>query len=90
MTVASSELIQARQAISDVLDELGLDAYLFETEPRESQWELKVECAVEGGWSTYTLQVTEQLLTAGSEDTRAHELLLEQCREVLVACKRKT
>ena len=45
MPVSINDLALAREAVSKVLEELQLDAYIFEVEPREGQWEIRVECA---------------------------------------------
>lgn len=54
MTLSIAELARAREATTELLDELGLDAYLFEVEPRDGQWQLKVDCAIaaEGAWES--------------------------------------
>lgn len=87
MPLSSTELIQAREAAAELLEELGLDAYLFEVEPRNSQWELRVECAIEEGWETMTLSVPKVLLLAGRNDAAARQRLLTDWRERLAACK---
>jgi len=78
-------LIRAREVIGSVLEQLDVDAYLFEVEPREAQWELKVECAIDEGWGSFTLALEEPLLKSESEQAA----LLEQCRTALATCKRE-
>ncbi|MCW9088695.1 MAG: hypothetical protein OQK54_04095 [Gammaproteobacteria bacterium] len=85
MAINSSELIRAREAIESVLEQLDVDAYLFEVEPSGEQWELKVECAIEQGWGSFTVALAQP--PAGSEEEQA--VLLEQCRTALAACKRE-
>ncbi len=89
MTLQTSDLAHARQAIASVLDELGLDAYLFEVEPRDDIWELKIECATAEGWGSFTLQLPQRLITAAPGAAQANDPLLQQCRQALTACKRK-
>jgi len=79
------DLIRAREVIGSVLEQLDVDAYLFEVEPREAQWELKVECAIDEGWGSFTLALDEPLLKSESEQAA----LLEQCRTALATCKRE-
>ena len=43
MSESIVELAQIRELVTKILDELQLDAYLFEVEPREGQWELRVK-----------------------------------------------
>jgi hypothetical protein len=88
MAMTSSDLIQARLLISDILDALEIDAYLFEIEPRDGQWELKVECAVEEGWGSYRVALDEAELHAGFSGEAARKELQEQCRKSLSACRK--
>lgn len=86
MSVSMVELAQARELATKILDELGLDAYLFEVEPGEKQWELKVECAVEEGWETVSIPVTKELLLRITDDAAAHQLLMADWHKALSAC----
>ena len=90
MAESIAELAQIRELVTKILDELELDAYLFEVEPREGQWELKVECAVKEGWETVRLPVTKALLLRGADDPEVYRSLLDEWREVLSACLIKT
>jgi hypothetical protein len=85
MAINSKELIRVREVIESVLEQLDVDAYLFEVEPSGEQWELKVECAIEQGWGSFTVALAQP--PVGSEDEQA--ALLEQCRTALAACKRE-
>jgi len=89
MSLSITELAQAREIATRILDELQLDAYLFEIEPLEGQWEIKVECAVTGGWETVMLTASREILLRGGDDAVAHEVLLDNWREALSACKVK-
>jgi len=90
MQLSTEELANAREIVIQILEELRLDAYLFEVEPREDELEIKVECAVEGGWETVKLMVAKELLLRGIDDPGAHQLLLENWRDVLCACLPET
>ena len=90
MAMTSSDLIQARVLIGEILDELELDAYLFEIEPREGPWELKVECAVDEGWGSYRITLDDHQLLAGFSDGSARRALREQCRQSLAACRKNS
>lgn len=68
MVVSTLELAQARQAAGSLLEELGLEAYLFEIEPKEGEWELRLECAMPGGWQTLRLPVEKDTLLAARDD----------------------
>lgn len=86
MSLSIAELAQAREVVTRILDELQLDAYLFEVEPLEGQWEIKVECAVAEGWETVRLTATREILLRGSDDAVAHGVLLDNWRDALSAC----
>lgn len=87
MATTSSDFIQARLLIDRILEELEIDAYLFEIEPQDGQWELKVECAVDEGWGTYRIALDGQQLHAGFNGESARKALQEQCRQSLGACR---
>ena len=87
MMLSTIELARARETTALLLDELGLKAYLFEIESAEDRWEVKVDCALEGGaWQTVTLPAWEiPLIVAGDEAARRR--LLALWRERLSACQ---
>lgn len=89
MTLSIIELARARETSAALQDELGLDAYLFEVEPRDEQWELKVECAVaaEGAWESTTLRVPKDMLLMSQDDASIRQCVLTEWRGRLVACK---
>jgi len=88
MTWSAAELEQAREAVTVLLDELGLEAYLFAVEPREANWEVKVECAVQEGWETVTLPVELRALLASRVDREARARLAQTWGTRLAACRR--
>jgi len=89
VTLSRNELAQAREVVERVLEELRLDAYLFEVEPRPGQWEIRVECAVEGGWETCRLSADKEYLLRGVDDAVVHGVLIDNWREALAACRRR-
>jgi len=89
MQVSLSELARAREVVGSVLEELHLDAYLFEVEPREGQWEIRVECAIAGGWESCRLGAEKDYLLRGADDAVVHEVLVDSWGEALSACLRK-
>jgi hypothetical protein len=88
MQVSTSELAQAREVVSRVLEELRLEAYLFEVEPREGQWQIRVECAVEGGWGSCLLTADKEYLLRGTDDAITHAVLVDNWRDALADCLR--
>jgi hypothetical protein len=89
VTLSMTELARAREAVQRVLEELQLDAYLFEVEPGEGHWEVKVECAAAEGWQTCRLRADREYLLRGVDDAVVHEVLLDAWREALADCRRK-
>lgn len=86
MPESIAELAQVREVVQTLLDELGLDAYLFEVEPMKEKWEIKIECAVEEGWETFRLTARRDYLLRGVDESVIHEMLLDDWREALSAC----
>ncbi|MBI3772777.1 MAG: hypothetical protein HY272_08780 [Gammaproteobacteria bacterium] len=90
MTLSITELALAREATTELLNELGLDAYLFEVEPRDAQWELKVECAMatDGAWESIRLFVPKEVLLMSQDDASIHQRILADLGGHLIACRR--
>lgn len=91
MTLSVEELVIVREAANAILEELELDAYLFEVEPQNSHYELLVECACEtnGGWASLSLTVPKDMMLAGFDDANIKRQLFEYWNKKLSACKRK-
>lgn len=88
-TLSVNELAQVRENLAKILDELNLDAYLYEVEPHEGQWQLSVECATEDGWETVKFSAKEEYLLRGVDDAVIHETLIDSLKEALSACQLK-
>lgn len=89
MQLSMTELAKAREVITALLEELQLDAWLFEVEPGEPQWEVIIECAVAEGWETVRLPVAKEVLLRSERDPAAHRSLLDDWRKALAACRIK-
>lgn len=87
MPTSTDELLKATEAARALLDQLRLSAYTFEVEPREGQWEVRVECALAGGWQRSVLGVDKALLLASTQDATVHERLLADWSKHLAACR---
>jgi hypothetical protein len=83
MQLSERELVEARDTVQDLLEQLGLAAYLFEVEPRSDRWEVRVECAPDSGWQSSVLSVDEAWLAACRTDATARKKLLEEWRRHL-------
>jgi hypothetical protein len=89
MAFSGPELTGSRNAASAILEELGLDAYLFAVEPREGSWELTLECAVEEGWQTIKMPVDIHELLASRTDAGALSRLTASWGAKLAECRKK-
>lgn len=89
MILSITELAMAREVTTELLDEIGLDAYLFDVEPRDAHWELKVDCAMatNGAWESVTLLVPKEALLMSHDDVSVHQRVLADLRGHLIACK---
>ena len=89
LSLSTSDLAKARMTANSILEEMQLDAYVFEIEPRDETWELNIECAceIDGSWQSFTLQVPKQLLMDGFDDDSAKKRLFEYWKKKLLACK---
>lgn len=91
MTLSAEELILAREAANVILEELELDAYLFEVEAEDAHYHLIIECACQtnGGWADITLTMPKDQLLAGFSDAKLKQQLFAYWNKKLAACKRK-
>ncbi len=81
------ELAEAREAAQALLETLGLAAYLFEVEPRTDDcWEVRIDCAVAGGWQSVVFSVSRERLLSSRVDEQARGELLRDWGERLAAC----
>ncbi len=83
----SAELIQAREAASGLLDDLGLSEFLFDVEPDGGRWAVYVECASEQGWAAVTLPVLKERLLASQSDRTIRQQIAGQWRDRLGVCR---
>jgi hypothetical protein len=83
MQFSEKTLIEARETVQALLDQLGLAAYLFEVEPRTDHWEIRIECAPNSGWQSSVLNVDEQTLLACRFDAAARDRMLNELRKHL-------
>lgn len=82
-----ADLVQARDAVDALLEDLGIAAHLYTVEPREGRWAVIVECATESGWQRAELQAGPELLAAIRGDAAGRAALLAEWRTHLTVCK---
>lgn len=87
--ITTRELAQAKEAVSMLLDQLEVAEYLFEVEPRNGLWEVRIDCAAEGAWQSLTLPVdVTDLLQVEHNPTRRQQLITEWSVK-LCSCSRR-
>ncbi len=86
MPPSIADLAFARETTARLLEELGLQNYLFDVEPRDGEYVLTVECAAAGAWETTTIAVDAGQLQAARGDRAAYRELLGELHSRLAAC----
>jgi hypothetical protein len=78
--------VEARTATERVLEQLGLGSYLFDVEPRDDGWEVKIECQGREGWKVTRVAVDRDALERSLHDGAARERLLATFRDRIGDC----
>lgn len=73
-----NEIDNARKAVATLLDAMELDAYLFEVEPADDQWHIRLEWAREEVWTRVTLSAGHDKLLASLDDAGVRDALLRE------------
>lgn len=76
MELSSRNLAEAKEAVGNLLEQLGLTAYLFEIEPRDDRWEVRVECALDSAWQSSVFTVEDKTLRTSRTDRHVRDQLL--------------
>jgi hypothetical protein len=87
MALSADDLMQAKDAVGRLLEQLGLRAYLFEVEPSGEVWQVRIECATRDGWQTLRMEVDAPRLRDCAADAAVRSEVLRQWRERLAACQ---
>jgi hypothetical protein len=80
----------ARSAVERLLEELGVRAFVFTVEQKETGWVLSVECATDGGWQTVGLAVDPAELSASLRDPAVRAKLRADWAPHLRGCAGRT
>jgi len=75
-----------RSAVERVLEELGVRAFVYTVEQKETSWVLSVECATDGGWQRVELAVDPAELKASLSDPAVRARLRSDWAPHLRAC----
>ena len=86
MTLSTLELASAREIVRSLLEQLRLEAYLFEVEPHARNWEIRVDCGINEQWQSVRIEISSEQLAASREDGPARDALLAAWHEQLRAC----
>lgn len=89
MPKLGQEIVDVREAVKRVLEELGLRAFAFTAERREGGWSVRVECETDAGWQVLTLPVEAAELHASLRDAAVRNRLRAQWDSRLRACARR-
>ena len=87
MNISTQQLIDAKEAAGDLIEQLGLKAYVFGIEPHAGPWEVRVECGHGGMWQSVTLMVDAARLRASRDNATERTQLLKEWGERLAACR---
>lgn len=83
MDLTAKNLAEAKETVSDLLEQLGLTAYLFEVEPRAERWEVRVECALDSAWQSSVFSVEDKALRACRTDRLVRDQILAEMHKRL-------
>lgn len=90
MSATPERMAEAKEIAQGLLEELGVANYVFEVEPRETHWEVIVECATrDEAWQRTVLEVDDSALEAAHEPGAARTDLLEAWKARLDPCRRR-
>ncbi|HEX7045336.1 MAG TPA: hypothetical protein VF203_12055 [Burkholderiales bacterium] len=85
MHISTRQLIEAKELAAELLEQLGLETYVFGVEPRDGRFEVRVERALADGWQTVTLSIDPEQLARSRTDEAVRAALLRDWRERLAA-----
>ena len=86
MDTSALDIREGKAAVERLLGELGLRDFVFTLEPKESGWQLRLECSTAEGWQTIGLPADIADLRASLRDAAVRERLREDWRERLGKC----
>lgn len=85
MNISTRRLTEAKEATAGLLEQLGLEAYLFDVEPRDGPWEVHIDCPVGGAWLSVTMAVDVARLLSSRWNAGVREEVLKEWGERLAA-----
>lgn len=90
--ITTRDLARTKEAVTALLEQLGLSAYLFEVEPRNdgAPWEIRIDCEAAGGWQSLSLTIDADRLLRSVIDEPVRAEMLNEWRNALAGCVRRT
>jgi hypothetical protein len=73
--------IEARDTVDALLRALPLQDYLFEVEPKQEHWEVRLEYPTPDAWRMITLTVDDATLSAVQRDAGARDEVLDRWKQ---------
>jgi hypothetical protein len=83
MDLTAKNLAEAKETVGNLLEQLGLTTYLFEVEPRDDRWEVRVECAHNSAWQSSVFTVEGTALRACRTDRLVRDHMLSELNKRL-------
>ncbi|MFW6093701.1 MAG: hypothetical protein ACODAC_06980 [Pseudomonadota bacterium] len=78
-----NEVAGARDAVITLLEAVPLETYLFEVEPTDEHWEVRLEWGREEAWNTATLSAGRDELLDALRDKQVRDAVLHRWRRCL-------
>lgn len=87
MKATTLELAKARQITEELLDSLALKNYLFEIEPDERGWVLRLDCTLGDEWTSLTIPIDGRRLLQSEADAALRREIRDSWEHRLAACR---
>ena len=89
MAMTASELAEARETVTQLLDLLDLVGHRFELGLEGDAWDVDLECPAPDGWLTLHFGIPRQVLQDAAANILARQRLVETLDARLRGCQRR-
>lgn len=89
MPTTATELAEARDILTQLLELLDLAGHRFELSLEGDGWDIDLECPAPDGWLSVRLGIPRQALRAAAVDTLARQRLVDTLDARLRGCQRR-
>lgn len=90
MATTATELAEAREILTQLLDLLDLAGHRFELGLEGDDWGVNLECPAPDGWLTVQFGIPRQVLQAAAADVLARQRLVATLNVRLRGCQRRS